>query len=151
MSVPVNIPLFFASDHAGADLQNILVQRAMAHHWHGGDNVQEALNQTLDYPLVVSPVIQSVQQKQGYGVLICGSGIGMSIAANRFVGIRAALCLTPAMAQLARQHNDANILVLGARLMTCEIAWDCILRFVETPCEQDRHARRRALLDTLTL
>jgi ribose 5-phosphate isomerase B len=76
------------------------------------------------------------------GVLLCGSGIGMSIAANRHSGIRAALCHDAGAARLARQHNDANVLVLGARMIDAEAARACVRVFFTTDFEQGRHARR---------
>ena len=78
---------------------------------------------------------------------MCGTGIGMSIAANRNPKIRAALCLTPEMARLARQHNDANVLVMGGRLMNPDLARACLRAFLETPFEGGgRHERRIAKL-----
>ena len=76
------------------------------------------------------------------GVLVCGSGIGMSIAANRHAGVRAALCHDGISARLSRQHNDANVLVLGGRLIGEETAKDCLRIFLNTPFEGGRHARR---------
>src|SRR6185437_13578962 len=80
------------------------------------------------------------------GVLMCGSGIGMSIAANRHPAVRAALCHDGLTARLARQHNDANVLVLGARLIGPETAKDCLKIFLSTAFEGGRHARRVAKL-----
>ena len=80
------------------------------------------------------------------GVLICGSGIGMSIAANRHPGVRAALCHDEESARLAREHNDANILVMGARSIGEEQAKTCLRIFLETEFEGGRHARRVAKL-----
>jgi ribose 5-phosphate isomerase B len=80
------------------------------------------------------------------GVLICGSGIGMSIAANRHRIVRAALCRDADNARLARQHNDANVLVLGGRVTTTEDAKACLAAFLETGFEGGRHARRVAKL-----
>ena len=76
------------------------------------------------------------------GVLVCGSGIGISIAANRHRHIRAALCHSTTDARLCRQHNDANVLALGARTMGAEIALDCLDVFMTTAFEAGRHARR---------
>ena len=76
------------------------------------------------------------------GVLLCGSGIGMSIAANKVPGIRAALCVTPEMARLSRQHNDANVLVLGADLVSPEENRRILEAWLEAAFEGGRHARR---------
>ena len=83
------------------------------------------------------------------GVLICGSGIGMSMAANRFSDIRAALCHNGLSAQLARRHNDANVLCLGARLIGVDVARDCLAQFALTNFEAGRHERRVAKLANL--
>ncbi|MBI3708891.1 MAG: RpiB/LacA/LacB family sugar-phosphate isomerase, partial [Proteobacteria bacterium] len=80
------------------------------------------------------------------GVLICGTGIGISIAANRHPGIRAAPCHDTTTARLARQHNDANVLALGGRLLGIEVARDCLRAFLDTPFEGGRHVRRVAKL-----
>ena len=76
------------------------------------------------------------------GIVICGSGIGISIAANRFSAVRAALCCGPKMAALARQHNDANVLALGARLIDEETAFACVDVFLNTEFEGGRHQAR---------
>lgn len=76
------------------------------------------------------------------GVLVCGSGIGMSIVANRFPGVRAALCHTVEAARLSRQHNDANVLALGARMVDAETALGIVAAFLETPFEGGRHQVR---------
>ena len=80
------------------------------------------------------------------GVLICGTGIGVSIAANRHPGIRAAVCHDPKTACLARQHNDANVLVFGGRIIDEETALACLKTFLETEFEGGRHQRRVAML-----
>ena len=79
--------------------------------------------------------------------MVCGSGIGMSIGANRFKGIRAALCFDGLMAKLSRTHNDANILVLGERLIGRDEALSCLEAFLNHPFEGGRHARRVGKLD----
>ena len=82
------------------------------------------------------------KEKNIKGVLICGSGIGMSMVANRFQNVRAALCSNKKMAELSRKHNDANILVLGSRLISNEEAIKCYLSFFETKYEGGRHQAR---------
>ena len=81
------------------------------------------------------------------GVAICGTGVGMSIVLNRTPGVRAAVCSSPDVAELARRHNDANILVLGARVMEERVAIQCLDVFFETSFEGGRHARRVGLID----
>ncbi|MBR5743534.1 MAG: RpiB/LacA/LacB family sugar-phosphate isomerase, partial [Clostridia bacterium] len=83
------------------------------------------------------------------GVLICGTGIGMSIAANKIPGVRAAACSDPTSARLCRAHNDANVLCFGQRVVGSEVAKELVKVFLETPFEGGRHARRVAKIDAL--
>lgn len=101
-----------------------------------------------DYAKSVSTLILS--GAASVGVLICGSGIGIGIAANRFRGIRAAQCMNPEMAKLARQHNDANILVLGQRLTDPALAEEILDMFLNSQFEGGRHERRVQKLDTIS-
>lgn len=98
---------------------------------------------SVDYPdfgHAVGEVIESGKAEKG--IVICGSGIGISIAANRNPAVRAALCMNSTMARLARQHNDANVLAFGARLIGLETAYDCIDAFLNTKFEGGRHQKR---------
>jgi ribose 5-phosphate isomerase B len=84
------------------------------------------------------------------GLLVCGTGIGIAIAANRYPWVRAAVCHDVTAARLAREHNDANDLALGARLIGPEVARDCLLTFLQTPFAGGRHARRVAKMSSAT-
>lgn len=98
---------------------------------------------SVDYPDIGIKVAQAVQDKDcKYGILICGTGVGMSITANKVHRIRAALCFTPYMARLCREHNDANILVLGSRVIKDEIAMEMVDIFLTTEFAGGRHERR---------
>jgi len=102
---------------------------------------------SVDYPEFADAVAAALKDgRAGRGVLICGTGIGISIAANRHAGVRAAPCHDGLTARLARQHNDANVLALGGRLIGIETAKDCLTNFLQTPFEGGRHARRVAKL-----
>ena len=103
----------------------------------------------IPYPAVVPGVISGVLEKLSWGVLVCGSGIGMSIAANRYIGVRAALCRSPQEAALARQHNNANVLVVGARLTDSRSILECVEAFYSTSFEGGRHLERINMLDHL--
>ena len=104
--------------------------------------------ESVDYPDYGKAVAEAVASGDaGCGILVCGTGIGISIAANRVIGARAALCRSGLEARLAREHNDANILALGARITGLEAARDCVNEFLNTPFGGDRHARRVAKLD----
>ena len=97
----------------------------------------------VDYPDIAEVVVNAILNgKAGQGVLVCGSGIGMSIAANRHNGIRAALCNNENAAELARQHNNANILVLGERLIKKSVAKQCVEKFFSSEFEGGRHRKR---------
>jgi ribose 5-phosphate isomerase B len=104
-------------------------------------------SESVDYPDYAEPVVAAIKEGRAQiGVLICGSGIGMSIAANRHKEIRAALCRDVESATLARQHNDANILVLGGRVIDQDVAEQCLKAFVTKEFEGGRHQRRVAKL-----
>lgn len=134
--------LALAADHAGYELKKalklVLEQRAidvLDLGTHDGASV--------DYPDMAGALAAVLDEGRACrGVLVCGTGIGISIAANRHRHIRAALCHDVTTARLARQHNDANVLVLGARTTGTEVAVDCIAAFLETAFEGGRHQLR---------
>ncbi|MGL4641629.1 MAG: ribose 5-phosphate isomerase B [Cetobacterium sp.] len=98
---------------------------------------------SVDYPTYAKSVANSILEKEAdFGILICGTGIGISIAANRFKGIRAALCSNTTMAKLTREHNDANILALGARMTGDILALEIVDEFLRTEFEGGRHLTR---------
>ena len=100
-------------------------------------------SESVDYPDYAKKLANEIDLfRYDKGILICGSGIGMSMVANRFSNVRAALCLNAQMAMLSRQHNNANILVLGSRLISFEEAIKCLLVFLETEYEGGRHQAR---------
>ncbi len=135
-----------AADHAGFDLKTALVAELETLGYAALD-LGTRDRQPVDYPdLAVALARAIAEAKAQRGVLMCGTGIGMSIAANRNPAIRAALCHDGLSARLARQHNDANVLVLGARLIGPETARDCLKIFLSTPFDGGRHARRVAKL-----
>ena len=140
------LEIYLASDHAGAQLRQAiamyLADTAMLHDLgaEGGEKV--------DYPDYAEKLARNMQPiAASFGVLICGSGIGISIAANRFPWIRAALCHDATSAVLARQHNDANVLVLGERLIGAATALACVDAFFSADFAGGRHQAR---VDKLT-
>lgn len=143
--------IIFGADHAGLWLKEKLLHWAKGNNYGVVDVGAFTLAKGDDYPDYIIKVVQALEGKEGeVGVLICGSGIGMSIGANRFKGIRAALCWNAASAYCARQHNDANILALGERLIGDKMAIECLEVFLTTPFKQeDRHMRRIEKLDAL--
>lgn len=134
------------ADHAGFELKVMLAEE-LRQMGYGVLDLGTSGPDSVDYPDFASAVVSAMRGGRArWGVLVCGSGIGMSIAANRHPGIRAALCHDAGMARLARQHNDANVLVLGARLIEPAAARACLHVFFETAFEAGRHARRVAKL-----
>lgn len=134
--------IYFASDHAGMSLRQILLSYLKV---AGHDVMDLGPDDTtsVDYPDFGFKLAMALKQDNaGRGIAICGSGIGISIALNRFPWVRAALVCQPEMAKLARQHNDANVLALGERLIAAETAIDSVQKFLLTEFEGGRHQRR---------
>ena len=132
-----------AADHAGyglkQELADLLTERGfqlLDLGTNGPDSV--------DYPDFAQKMADVIREGRAErGILVCGSGIGIGIAANRYPGIRAATCTDATMARLARAHNDANVISLGARIVGFETARDCVLTFLSTPFDGgERHQRR---------
>jgi ribose 5-phosphate isomerase B len=137
------------ADHAGFALKETLIQRlrAAGHEVVDLGTFSEA---SVDYPVFAHAVAAQVAAGEvERGLLVCGTGLGMCMAANRHAGVRAADCLTVDMADLARRHNDANVLCLGARLLDANEAWAVIEAWLSTPFEGGRHERRVARIDDL--
>jgi ribose 5-phosphate isomerase B len=135
-----------AADHGGFELKSILVPELRALGLEVLD-LGTASADPVDYPDVAAALADAMAAGgASRGVLICGSGIGMSIAVNRHRGLRGALVHDALTARLARQHNDANVLVLGGRLLGPELAKDCLKIFFTTGFDGGRHARRVAKL-----
>lgn len=132
-----------AADHAGVELKSLLRKELEGMGLRVLDLGTDS-DASVDYPDYAGAVACAIaDRKASRGVLICGTGIGISMAANRVKGIRAAACSDATSARLARQHNDANVLALGARLIGPEVAKDCLKVFLETPFDGgERHSRR---------
>jgi len=138
------------SDHAGYDykekLKVLLKDLGQAYRDFGPETAD-----AIDYPDIAARVSEAIRGGEcTSGILICGTGIGMSLAANKFPGIRAAVCESVTSVRLARAHNDANVLTFGARVIGWEVAMDLIRTFVSTPFDGgDRHRRRIAKIDEI--
>lgn len=131
-----------ANDHAGVALKTALLEVVNACGFTPLD-LGTNTSDSVDYPDFGDAIAKAVAGGRAqFGIAICGSGIGISIAANRHAGIRAALCHSGLAAELSRQHNDANVLCLGARLIGDAEAKECVERFLKTPFEGGRHQRR---------
>lgn len=129
-------------DHGGIDLKNIIVPllREMGHET---DDQGCFATESVDYPEFAKSVCSLVQAGRcDCGILVCGTGIGMSMVANRFDGIRAALCHEMYTARMSREHNDANVLCLGARVIGPGLAEEIVRTWVTTEFAGGRHQRR---------
>jgi len=131
-----------ASDHAGFELKQALKEQLLALERTIVDLGPDG-TASVDYPDYGYAMAHALREgRVDRGVLICGSGIGISIAANRFPEVRAALVHDELGARLARQHNDANVICFGGRMIGADVARDCLRVFLETPFEGGRHCRR---------
>ena len=133
--------IYIGSDHAGYDLKEQIKQ----HFTNGFEWIDLGTDSTasVDYPNFAHPVAQAVAEStDNIGILICGTGNGMAMTANKHQNIRAALCWSKEIAALAHQHNNANILVLPARFIPAETAFEMIETFLSTPFEGGRHLNR---------
>ena len=134
--------LAIGSDHAGLNLKQHLVGWLREQGYEVQDYGVHS-SDSMDYPDIAAEVAQAVAAvSNGRGILVCGSGIGVSIAANKVAGIRAVPCQDPVAARLSRQHNDSNLLTLGERLTTSLVAEAIVSAWLETPFEAGRHTRR---------
>lgn len=130
------------ADHAGFHLKEALKGWLIDHGYQIVDYGTHS-TEPVDYPDYAAQVAEAVaDQKVDRGVLVCGTGIGMTIAANKVPGVRAALCSDLYTARMSREHNDANVLALGGRLMGSEMALDILRMWLETDFAGDRHRRR---------
>lgn len=134
--------ILIGSDHAGYELKEVLKKKLQAEGFEVKDYGTHS-TESMDYPDVAHPLAHDVQTgKAERAILICGSGNGVSMTANKYPAVRAALCWNPELASLARQHNNANILTLPARFIPVEVAEQCVDAFLHTAFEGGRHARR---------
>ena len=130
------------NDHAGVEFKNKIMKELRSKGYEIVNVGTDTLD-LVDYPDIAKEVAEKVLSGEvKYGVLICGTGIGISISANKIKGIRAALAHNEFTARLSRLHNDANIIALGARVLGDELAAVCVDTFINTEFEGGRHARR---------
>ncbi|MBD3392670.1 MAG: ribose 5-phosphate isomerase B [Chitinivibrionales bacterium] len=139
--------IIIGSDHAGYEMKEH-IKAELAAKGIPFEDIGTYDTTSTDYPLWAGRVAKAVSHgTREKGIAICGSGIGASMAANRFRGVRAALCITPEMARLSREHNNANVLVLGGRITTPETATEILWTWLDTAFEGGRHERRIAQID----
>lgn len=135
------VKIFIGSDHAGFEskerLKDFLIDKIAI------EDLGCFINEACDYPDIAQKLVQKILENQAYGgILICGSGIGMSIAANRYNGIYGALCYNQEAAKLARLHNNANIIIFGEKMMGIREMKECSSIFIDQEFESGRHMLR---------
>jgi len=141
--VPPGI-IALAADHAGYELK-CLLKRELGRLGYGVLDLGTDSAESVDYPDYANKLAEALREgRAARGVLVCGTGVGMAMAANRHRHIRAVVCHSASEARLTRQHNDANVLALGQRMIGTEIAKDCLAAFLNTEYEGGRHATRVA-------
>ncbi len=138
-----NTPIIIGCDHAAVALKNVLKTYLVETAGIETNDIGTFGTDSVDYPDYAAKVAGAISEGAfARGILICGTGIGMSMAANRFPRVRAALCNDLFAARLSRQHNDANILVLGGRVIGDILAVEILKTWLETPFEGGRHQSR---------
>ncbi len=135
-----NISIAIGADHAGVEYKNMLIDLLKNYTIKDFGTYS---NDSVDYPDFAHPVANAVEKAEfSMGILICGSANGVAITANKHQGIRAAICWNEELAELARSHNNANVLCIPARFISPELAKDICIKFINTEFEGGRHANR---------
>lgn len=134
-------------DHGGYELKKIVKEHLQLKGYEVLDLGCNS-NESVDYPIYGKAVGKAVvEEKANYGIVICGTGIGISIAANKVKGVRAGLCMNTTMAKLAREHNNANVLAFGARIVGDVLALEMVDTFLNTEFQGGRHLRRVSMIE----
>lgn len=142
--------VYIASDHAAFETKSLLIEKIQAEYPHLqlidlGCNS----NERCDYPFYAAELAKKVQKKSARGILLCGSGIGVSMVANRFCGVRAALCRSQEDAKLSREHNDSNVICFGARVNSVEEILQMFRVWKASEFEGGRHQQRLDLFQSI--
>lgn len=140
--------LYIGSDHAGFRLKEFLLGQLSPA--YSMVDIGCPTEDSVDYPVIARSLTSALlgSQRSALGIILCGSGNGVCMSANRSSGVRAALCWNVEIAALARMHNNANVLCLPARFLEESVALEIVLAFLHTPFEGGRHLRRIELLDS---
>ena len=134
--------IIISNDHAGVELKN-KVKKYLEAKGYSLKDVGNNDGESVDYPDIIHPLAKEISEnKDSKGIIMCGTGNGVSMVANKYEGVRAALCWNKEIASLSRQHNNANVLSLPARFLTTEEAIEIVNTFLETDFEGGRHERR---------
>lgn len=134
--------VFIGSDHGGYNLKE-KIKEVFSNSGYEFEDVGTTSTDSCDYPVYAEKLAKKVTETNGRGILVCGTGIGMSIAANKFKGIRASHCTDTFSARMTREHNDSNVLCLGERITGQDLALDIVKIWLETPFSNgERHINR---------
>ena len=141
--------IVLGADHGGFELKNT-IKNHLENMGYEVIDVGTNSADSCDYPIFASRLCQKIQNDEAkIGILVCGTGIGMSMAANKHRGIRAACCSDTFSARLTRLHNDANVLCIGARVVGAGLALDLVGEFISAEFEGDRHTKRLSLIEDI--
>ena len=133
--------IIIGSDHGGYNLKQVIIEH-LNDIGYEIDDLGCYSTESCDYPVIAKSVSEKVLESDAQGILVCGTGIGMSIAANRYDGIRASHCTDTFTARMTRMHNDSNILCLGERITGAGLALDIVDIWLNTEFEGGRHQKR---------
>lgn len=138
-----------ASDHGGFEMKEYLIEQLKKWGYEVKDYGTHS-TESVDYPDMIHPLATAIENGEyPLGIILCGSGNGAQMTANHHHGVRAALCWNVELAELARRHNDANILVSPGRFIDNETAWDMVQVFLNTPFDGGRHTQRVEKIESL--
>ena len=139
--------ILVSNDHAGVELKNA-VKNLLESKGYVVENLGDNSGESVDYPDIIHPLAKEISQnREKKGIIMCGTGNGVSMVANKYEGVRAGLCWSKEIAELIRKHNDANVLSLPARFLSIKEALEIVEVFLETDFEGGRHERRVDKID----
>jgi ribose 5-phosphate isomerase B len=139
--------ILISNDHAGVELKNA-VNNFLKNNGYVVENLGDNSGESVDYPDIIHPLAKEISNnKNKKGIIMCGTGNGVSMVANKYKGVRAGLCWSKEIAELIRKHNDANILSLPARFLSIKEALEIVEVFLKTDFEGGRHERRVNKID----
>ena len=139
--------ILVSNDHAGVELKNA-VKDLLESKGYFVENLGDNSGESVDYPDIIHPLAKEISQnREKKGIIMCGTGNGVSMVANKYEGVRAGLCWSKEIAALIRKHNDANVLSLPARFLSIKEALEIVEIFLETDFEGGRHERRVDKID----
>ena len=139
--------ILISNDHAGVELKNV-VNSFLQNNGYVVENLGDNSCKSVDYPDIIHPLAKEISNnKNKKGIIMCGTGNGVSMVANKYKGVRAGLCWSKEIAELIRKHNDANILSLPARFISIKEALEIVEVFLKTDFEGGRHERRVNKID----